>query len=757
MLPPLPEHHLDIPPPVPEESTKAANPFRQSAPPLPATPGMLGSAIMGFDPAPNPFKQTKPKLVRPTPIVADASTSVLGAPSLPAVNPFQSGASASSASNSAVSLDGGQEQSGPPLPPRPTDTGAASAADLRPPPPLPPRHISPLIQAGLHARSEVKKRQESLPPKTFTVLQSTSERHHPREAPPRLLTGQAAPPPVPRKKGHGSEPRRSITELNGSNASAGGGQSVKVTATPSAPPLEHSPSKRVGPLPPTIAPKPSYVGKDKAGIPAWLREQEELQRSSLLDHHNTSAATPRDRFVQTHSGSHSRSKKRTTSAAQRIQFLDNDSEEGHSEDEDGTLSEQARSAASIDRNNPFFQHSRDANKRGVDLKETLSKLAVENAVAKAERDSKYNGSKANSESSTAQGNSTVDNRPLGRSKTLRESYRGGAVNPLGPPVVPPRRKVGETFPATLNSGTYPGFGKSARVEGPTVGGLRQTPVSKKADVGIPASVLAEREKMERERMERSEGDAGSRSTPMPPPPKRRPSSNSQMSVSDSSATTLLSPKDEGTLSATGKAEATGIRERMNELLKGDLKILSERHDWLARAAERAKGGYLSDARVGLMEPERNDDDAPEVDDDYLEERRREQRRQQRYSMIDMVGSGSAVNGDGVNDDRATPLGRKSHSLSQRRATDHIRKSVSGVNAAMVRRSSLLARGSLSLNDESDREDPTDGSALVLDEDEVAPNVDPGQAAPRLKTNGHDERQNASAQAAMQQQGWHQLS
>lgn len=738
---------FSIPPPVPDDSTKPANPFRQhhAHPAGTSSSNMLGSAILGFDPAPNLSKQTKPKLVRPTPIVADASTSVLGAPSIPVVDPFRSGASAGGSSVNHSPVSGRsvfEEPSGPPLPPRPIE---GLGAELRPPPPLPPRHISPLIQAGLNARREVKSRKEALPPKTFTVLQSTSDKHPLKET-PRLLTGQAAPPPpssyTPKKKSlPGSEPRRSIVDLAGMSATsvAGGGQGTKSV-------VEHpSPKNRVGPLPPTIAPKPSYVGKGKEGVPAWLREQEHLQRSSPLDHHNSSVTAPSDRVSSCNT--RLRSKKRTTSAAHRIEFLDNESDEEEESGGEDTMSEQAKSAASIDRNNPFFQHSRDANKRGVDLKETLSKLAVENAVAKAERDSKY---KANSDNSTAHGAS--DHRPLGRSKTMRDGSRNGAS---GPPLVPPRRKMDNT-PATLDSGTYPGFGKSARVEGPTVGGLRQTPISKKADVGLPASVLAEREKMEKEKVEKMISDSSSRSTPVPPPPRRTTSFSSQISLSDSSATTPLSPKDgtpPSSINATSKT-GQGIRERVSELLKGDLTALSERHDWLARAAERAKGGPLNDARVGLMDDrgDDGDDDAPEVDDDYLEEVRRQQRRQQRYSTIDMVGSnGMAGNDD--DDDRATPISRNrpSPGPTQRRATDSFRKSMSGVNAAIVRRSSLLARGSIFHDAQGDDKE----SALDIDNDGVGPDVDTGHHLRSLESLKEDS-QRARVSPAKEQLGWQQL-
>lgn len=738
------------PPPVPDDSHKPNNPFRSSSqtphlitphisvapPPSSSMPPMGGAAIMGFDPAPNPFRQSKPKLVKPTPIVADSSTQVLGRPSSAAIDPFKSGQSVSSRGGSSVS--------------------GRSLHELSPinelkPPPLPPRHISPLIQAGLNARSQVKKKQEALPPKTFTVLQSTQSRH-PAEK-PRLLNGQAAPPPLPSK-------RRSITDTRISGSSITGGQGDTSTSRIS----DHVPDRRVGPLPAPIAPKPSYGGKSKTGVPAWLREQEELQKTTSLDHHNEPNTPPRDGHSRSTSHSKRTKKKRTTSEAQRIQFLDDDSSSSENEVE-GTLSEQARSAASIDRNNPFFQHGRDVE-RSVDLEKTLGKLAVENAVAKAEHDSRMSV-RASSETSTTKAGEGMDKRPLGRSKTTRDSISGRGMLP---PAVPPRKKT-EAFPATFNSGTYPGFGRSVRVEGPTVGGLRQNPTSRKAEVGIPARVLAEREKMERERLlERSS------TAPLPhdingavirPPPQRRTSSSSQKSNSDSKTT--LSPSDETSPSSLPPYTTSKTRiDRINDSIKEDFESLAERNSWLARIAERAKGGRpLNEGRVGLMSEEDDgfdqvgENDEPEVDEHYLLEQRRQQQQnqwQQRGNTIDVI-----------REEESSPPGRRAPSstphvsLSQRRATESIgKRSMSGVGglAGLVRRSSLLARGSFGADDvvssDTDDEDQTpkrekssflgdihsNGNVINV----KAPNVDAEEGE---KANFNEESRKA--------EGWQQLS
>lgn len=741
-------NHATAPPPVPDDSHKPINPFRPSSqtphlitphisvapPPSSSMPPMGGAAIMGFDPAPNPFRQSKPKLVKPTPIVADSSTQVLGRPSSAAVDPFKSGQSVSSRGGSSVS--------------------GRSLHDLSPvnelkPPPLPPRHISPLIQAGLNARSQVRKKQEALPPKTFTVLQSTQSRH-PAEK-PRLLTGQAAPPSLPPK-------RRSITDTRISGSSVTGGQADTSTSRIS----EHVPDRRVGPLPAPIAPKASYGGKGKTGVPAWLSEQEELQKTSSHVDHNEPTVPPRDGFSRSTSRSKRTKKKRTTSEAQRIQFLDDDSSSSEN-DEEGTLSEQARSAASIDRNNPFFQHGRDLE-RSVDLEKTLGKLAVENAVAKAEHDSRMSV-RASSETSTTKAGEGIEKRPLGRSKTTRDSTSGRGMLP---PAVPPRKKS-EVFPATLHSGTYPGFGRSVRVEGPTVGGLRQNPSSRKAEVGIPAHVLAEREKMERERLlERSS------TAPLPydmngsvirPPPPRRTSSSSQKSNSDSKAT--LSPSDETSPSSLPPYTTTKTRiDRINDSIKEDFESLAERNSWLARIAERAKGRPMNDARVGLMSEEDGSDqvshnDEPEVDEHYLLEQRRQHQQNHQWQRGNTI--------DVIREEESSPPGRRTPSstphvsLSQRRATENIgRRSLSGAAglAGLVRRSSLLAQGSIGADDvvssESEDEDqtPKREKNTFLDSQNnggkmtnvKAPNID---AEETDKTGSNEESRKA--------EGWQQLS
>lgn len=677
----------DAAPPVPDDSHKPHNPFRHAAPPIPASSSHAQQqGIVGHDPAPNPFKQSKPKIVRPTPIVANASTPVLRRQSPVAIDPFRSGASVSSHGGSPVS---GRSYA---------EGGAGGHGELKPPP-LPPRHISPLIQASLHARSEVRKKQEALPPKTFTVLQSTSARHAGNDA-PRLLSGKAAPSLAAPSRRRGD-----------------GGRTSSASAAGRAAADESIPQRRAGPLPLPIAPKPSYGAKGKTGIPAWLREQEELQRTMPLDHHNEPNMPPREGTSRSGAVGHARGKKRTTSEIERIQFLDNESDSGSEQE---TLSEQARSAASIDRNNPFFQHGRD-QERSVDLRESLSKLAVENAVTKAERDSKLSA-RATSETSTTRGDGD-SRKPMGRSKTLRDSSsRGGMM----PPMIPPRKR-NDVGPVPLNSGTYPGFGKSVRTEGPTVGGLRQMPTSRKAEVGLPSHVIAERERMERERQQHSDLPLdASRPGPPPPPPPRRRSSNSQMSGSEVTTTGPRSPSDDA-----------GVDERqksMADTLKEDFAALMERQQWAVHGKRP-----FDEARVGLMTqlngPGTTDNDEPEVDEHYLAEKRKEEEQQHRQHSAWLWQQRDKAIGM-IREEDASPRPRtastptNTHPLPRRVTPEGLRRSVSGAangggGGGHARRGSLLSRGSVSAED-------------VVDDDDV-PEMSDSERTPRERTTEGEEQ------------------
>lgn len=746
-------HKPALPPPVPDDSHKPNNPFRIASATSSNAAMMQQSPIVGFDPAPNPFKQSKPRLIKPTPIVADASTPMAikgNVGGMTNLDPFKSGQSSSSRANSPELTRSVMNASPPPI-----------AGELKPPP-LPPRHISPLIQASLNARSQVRKAKEALPPKTFTVLQSTQSRH-PLEK-PRLLTGQAAPPPPPPP----AQKRRSITETRISSSSITGGGVAGGTGTTSSSKAatEHVPERRAGPLPAPIAPKASYGTNRKTSVPAWLQEQEELQRSSSLEHHNA-APPPRD-HSHSRTTSHSKGrKKRTTSEAARIQFLDNESDSS-SDDADGTLSEQARSAASIDRNNPFFQHGRD-HERSMNLKESLSKLAVENAVAKAEHDSRM--SRANSDGSTTKGD--ADRRALNRSRTLRAGM---------PPAVPPRKRT-EAFPATFNSGTYPGFGRPVRVEGPTIGGLRQIPTSRKAEVGIPAHVLAERERMEREKYERASTapprDSDSGLDNILPPPPRRSNSNSQISVSDGE--TPLSPHDdEDTLSPFSNmyVGAQNVGEagngNMGGTIKQELETFTDRHSWLGRLADRVTG-RKNEAQIGLMEDianqQQNGNDEPEVDEHYLAEKRREQlkeRQWQRGNSIDVIREEDTTPVQHSNTGRRSSSGPIHPSLSQRRATDSARRSPStgaGSMAGIVRRSSMLARGSFGAEDvvaDDDDDDDDDKYGSAKEDDQMTPRFEKGailSPAALEKVNGRGRKApdvDAVGEQDRRQEGWQPL-
>lgn len=138
----------------------------------------------------------------------------------------------------------------------------------RPSAPLPPQQVSPLIQASLNARSQVKRAsRQAHRPKTFTVLSSSTGQFDRAKA--RLLTGQEAPPeaqPTPGKRRSHSMHRTSTS---------GGDDGMPKQ-------------------PQTIAPKPSYMRKESSLLPTWLREQEydknhELDGPSLLETLTTKA------------------------------------------------------------------------------------------------------------------------------------------------------------------------------------------------------------------------------------------------------------------------------------------------------------------------------------------------------------------------------------------------------------------------------------------------------------------------------------
>ena len=512
--------------PVPVPPSASANPFRDGAASTtgyvsgsgyavavgatsttPANISTPSDALRGFDPAPNPFKQSKPRIVKPTPVRASS----------PASNPFRNGTpamaaqshfpkvvfdpaddAASSQASSSRSRQHHQHQSdrlgagSPPLPPRPGD---------RNPPPLPPRHISPLIQAGLNARSEVRRAQESLPPKTFTVLQSSAAKHGGHSAAkPRLLNGQTAPPEVAavtshtkkrsvsgtksflgsssalgldsRKVGSDGHPlqrrdsqqstsdvgrndtelgttvRRTSSQLHrgiGGDSEVGAGSSMVSHGV-----LHHHQQQRTVP---TVAPKPIYakkagddssssISKVKATLPSWLKEQEELQREALA---SGSEPPPPPPIQPTEGGVRGR-------ASRTVVDELTDSAEAMSDEA------AAANAASIDRHNPFFPpHRRDE------------------------------GRSPNPDADALDDSQVSSNRPLGRSKTTT-----GAAGSRPPPPRRPRGAVEADNTAdegsavssnaqwghSLESGTYAGF--KPNKEPKNSGGLRLVPPSKQA-------------------------------------------------------------------------------------------------------------------------------------------------------------------------------------------------------------------------------------------------------------------------------------
>lgn len=265
----------------------------------------------------------------------------------------------------------------------------------RPPAPLLPQQVSPLIQASLNARSEMKKasRQASRP-KTFTVLSSSSgqvERDKPR-----LLTGQEAPPQA---QPLSSSKRRthSINKMSSFLA-----QEARQTGID----VNDNASDRFSVHSNTIAPKPSYVGREHGILPAWLREQQEEG--------NVSYAPPDEQ-------------RSTPSVFEALDEKVNESMNGSE-----------RAAASINRNTPFFPpHKRDLDR-----------------VAQANMDGSGPAHYRALNAQTSAGNrasSEID----GRMK-LSTSRSKGALNGKALPA-PPRRRMDAAWGTLFEAGTYAGF------------------------------------------------------------------------------------------------------------------------------------------------------------------------------------------------------------------------------------------------------------------------------------------------------------
>ncbi|CAO1619926.1 unnamed protein product [Sympodiomycopsis kandeliae] len=481
-------------PPVPADSTKPkalrssgpSNPFRDpthsrsTSLNFTSQPTEAGSPQTGRDSPSNPFKPSKTKVIRPTPMVAT--------PSNP--NPAASVISRA-ASTSARSVKSNEDGTFPPLPPRPNE---------KPPPPLPPRaHISPLIQAGLHASMQVRKQKDALPPKTFTVLHSSSSRQKAVE--PRLLTGESVPfgmqadilpPPThfAKRKVSGHESKKSVSDavsqvkrglgddLDEGPQRASSGAATVIAAPKASRPGHSRHHHRDGngstsatshTTSQVAAPKAQYPNgagstRNKPNLPSWLREQEELQRSALIEGRVRSPppsdAIPDEADADEHDKTHGdlsqgdleRSRRATTVLDEEFDVFPTE------------LKDQASRAASIDRpNNPFIHRSSQVE---------AEKLKIDALPRPDHHPHRLD------RPSSASLRSPDLNRPLGRSKTLHGKAAPPPPPPTGNGLNALSRKRLESFPATLDSGTFAGFRQS------TQGGLRLIPPSAKADVGL---------------------------------------------------------------------------------------------------------------------------------------------------------------------------------------------------------------------------------------------------------------------------------
>ncbi|TKY85325.1 hypothetical protein EX895_005487 [Sporisorium graminicola] len=698
--------------PVPVPPSSSANPFRDGAASttgyasgsgyavavgaISTTPANISTpldALRGFDPAPNPFKQSKPRIVKPTPVRASSPASNPfrnGTPAMAALSNFpkvvydhaSDGASSQASSSRSRQQQQQQQHStyqpdrlgagSPPLPPRPGD---------RNPPPLPPRHISPLIQAGLNARSEVRRAQESLPPKTFTVLQSSAAKHHGGHAPvkPRLLTtGQTAPREAAtvishakkrsvsgtksllggssavgldsRKFGHDGLPLqrrdsqqstsdvgRNDTEL-GTNArrtssqlhrGVGGGDSevgAAISMVSHGDLHHHQQQQRTVP---TVAPKPIYakkagsVGEEDSSSASKVKPTlpSWLKEQEELQREALASGSeppPPPPIQPTEGGVRGR-------ASRTVVEELTDSAEAMSDEA------AAANAASIDRHNPFFPpHRRDEGRSP-------------NPDAEGFEDSQVSS----------------NHRPLGRSKTISGSGAGGGTRPL-----PPRRprpggaEVDSTLADdgggsqvssnahwghSLASGTYAGF--KPNKEPKNSGGLRLVPPSKQAKMLNVATA----EQLEQEGI-RPASDLRKVSTSQDDAPSTGAGGGNAATSENSSVNGPLSPttpsgnypshqpsgfmRRQGSLSTTIREKVSDILrlqdqppkgQRQVDLLTQDLNNLVNKNEWLARKRDsfvRSTSGATGAKRERERLISSNNADDYAVDVDEEEERHR---------------------------------------------------------------------------------------------------------------------------------------
>lgn len=138
-------------------------------PPAPSTVSSANTlpldVLIGYNPAPNPFKQSKPRLVRPTPVVAGSRR--------PVSHTF---GDTSDVRDREREL--GMLTPGPAWGLEDSHSNAMFKQGDRLGVAMPSRApISPLIQAGLDAASQVQRAKQALPPKTYTTIQRSAVQH----------------------------------------------------------------------------------------------------------------------------------------------------------------------------------------------------------------------------------------------------------------------------------------------------------------------------------------------------------------------------------------------------------------------------------------------------------------------------------------------------------------------------------------------------------------------------------------------------
>lgn len=332
------------------------------------------------------FSPSEPRLVRPRPVVASTPAHAVPlsrprSPSLPPA-PIPPTQPVPPAPNDEAELAMPASSSKPMgmLPDSPIAVPA-----LRPPAPMPLQQVSPLIQASLNARSEFKKASRQWRPKTFTVLSSSSGQFEPDK--PHLLNGQEVSPQA--LSVHTKRRTTSATKLSSQLAS----QNPDTGAVGDASRTQ------------TIAPKPSYLGRERGVLPAWLREQ--YEEGNVL----YPPPDPADRSV-----------------VSVFDALHNKAQQ--------SMNGSERAAASINRNTPFFPpHERDRER-------------AERVTANGSGPEQYR--KLNEETSVGKRSSTetLGERPkLGtsRSKAHLKSRR------------PESGMASHTWGTQFEAGTYAGF------------------------------------------------------------------------------------------------------------------------------------------------------------------------------------------------------------------------------------------------------------------------------------------------------------